>query len=106
MLRSELQCQQISTLFPYTTLFRSVLLPIKTVPALDHRVAIVRHGDRGIPQFRRARQVWPENPTCEDTREFLDRSEEHTSQLQSRLHLVCRLQLEKKNKTHNSAAAE
>src|SRR5215208_7515062 len=58
-----------STLFPYTTLFRSV-------PA-------ARHGDR-VP-----RRVPPRLPV---------RSEEHTSELQSRGHLVCRLLLEKKKK--------
>src|SRR2546422_7585815 len=61
-----------STLFPYTTLFRSV------------------HGTKAAPVSRRkpvgkTRRVTPKN-----------RSEEHTSELQSRLHLVCRLLLEKK----------
>src|SRR6266550_8463443 len=57
-----------STLFPYTTLFRSC-----------------RRG-RGPPRCRGARSAAP--PAT--------RSEEHTSELQSRLHLVCRLLLEKK----------
>src|ERR1041385_9411434 len=57
-----------STLFPYTTLFRSVNCVISLAP--------VRHA---LPQGK----AW--------------RSEEHTSELQSRLHLVCRLLLEKKN---------
>src|SRR2546422_11588791 len=64
-----------STLFPYTTLFRSV-----------RRVRRRRRGlpDDGVPHQRnRRREV---------------RSEEHTSELQSRLHLVCRLLLEKKKK--------
>src|SRR2546429_5974367 len=62
-----------STLFPYTTLFRS-------------RPAHQRPGCRrdGGPEMRRG----PEKRR--------DRSEEHTSELQSRLHLVCRLLLEKK----------
>src|SRR5439155_17516628 len=58
-----------STLFPYTTLFRSLFLP---APARGHRDHPVRIGHR-----------------CH-------RSEEHTSELQSRGHLVCRLLLEKK----------
>src|SRR2546429_4629448 len=68
-----------STLFPYTTLFRSV--PISVV---DHVVLVVavQHHDDG-----RAR---------EDVDRQAHRSEEHTSELQSRLHLVCRLLLEKK----------
>src|SRR2546422_1405565 len=62
-----------STLFPYTTLFRSVMFP-----SSDSFVCspLPSNGSRG--------------------RHF--RSEEHTSELQSRLHLVCRLLLEKKKK--------
>src|SRR2546422_8440331 len=76
-----------STLFPYTTLFRSG-------PGADGRVEpdLVPGGDHGyIPHRRLVGRV--------------ERSEEHTSELQSRLHLVCRLLLEKKkkNKTENPA---
>src|SRR2546429_4277118 len=76
-----------STLFPYTTLFRS--LPVQGG-------AICRHiADQSTRDgFAGHRQ------------EFLHRSEEHTSELQSRLHLVCRLLLEKKKihifKTHTA----
>src|SRR2546429_3906201 len=64
-----------STLFPYTTLFRS--------PA---SVLMIRYyGNLG-----RAYDTWTGEPTN------IGRSEEHTSELQSRLHLVCRLLLEKK----------
>src|SRR2546429_3239784 len=66
-----------STLFPYTTLFRSA--------GDDARLRVVR--ERGGHRRQRHR-----------LREFR-RSEEHTSELQSRLHLVCRLLLEKKKKT-------
>src|SRR5260370_5868457 len=84
-----------STLFPYTTLFRSTgdfsqqldtstqifgpdpLNPAATVPVLD----------------------CSGNPAFEDW----DRSEEHTSELQSHLNLVCRLLLEKKKKTPSGA---
>src|SRR5687768_17966415 len=71
-----------STLFPYTTLFRSwVLLP-------DHLHCI---------------WTLPEGDSDFSTRWMMikrsvSRSEEHTSELQSRLHLVCRLLLEKKKK--------
>src|SRR2546422_2515538 len=69
-----------STLFPYTTLFRSVLRRDG-----DRRAA--SHDDRGRGTHRglggrRSTSAY--------------RSEEHTSELQSRLHLVCRLLLEKK----------
>src|ERR1041385_9291162 len=57
-----------STLFPYTTLFRS-------------------------PATRRRQSVWGRSGSGSPCR---SRSEEHTSELQSRLHLVCRLLLEKK----------
>src|SRR2546429_9963668 len=65
-----------STLFPYTTLFRSFHA---------HRPAMYR---RGV-LYRRSSQVADRSDTSL-------RSEEHTSELQSRLHLVCRLLLEKK----------
>src|SRR2546422_2278281 len=61
-----------STLFPYTTLFRSVVFGIVAL--------LVRLGRRVAAPIALA-----------------GRSEEHTSELQSRLHLVCRLLLEKKN---------
>src|SRR2546429_991225 len=74
-----------STLFPYTTLFRS--LPAGKRPALG----------RAIAQRREARG-WskPHRLAC-PVGSSATRSEEHTSELQSRLHLVCRLLLEKKN---------
>src|SRR2546429_5067587 len=66
-----------STLFPYTTLFRSV------------------HGDaHGVEQVARPVEVGHRGIA-------LRRSEEHTSELQSRLHLVCRLLLEKKKNQQN-----
>src|SRR2546422_6467087 len=73
-----------STLFPYTTLFRSVSLGAVQVPR-DAGPSLTRANlpppRRGVGRFARVR-----------------RSEEHTSELQSRLHLVCRLLLEKKKK--------
>src|SRR2546429_6139775 len=80
-----------STLFPYTTLFRSILRasPKKGVCAPFHRCLCAPSrtrlsGCRRTSPTRRARE---------------QRSEEHTSELQSRLHLVCRLLLEKKQNT-------
>src|SRR2546429_1765478 len=86
-----------STLFPYTTLFRSHRRRrLRGVaPAPPRPVILVRSQPaigRTLVYF-----TWP--------RAKLDsiRSEEHTSELQSRLHLVCRLLLEKKKKINNLA---
>src|SRR2546422_2616849 len=78
-----------STLFPYTTLFRSVEEDGGRVDLrhLGQRLAAVQGGaHRVVPRERR-----------------LLRSEEHTSELQSRLHLVCRLLLEKKKKRNKKS---
>src|SRR2546422_2633712 len=91
-----------STLFPYTTLFRSLFYL--------------------IPQLQESREAWLAEATSARRgargREFAfpagddhagdaisERSEEHTSELQSRLHLVCRLLLEKKKKKKKSNVA-
>src|SRR5438876_10295781 len=72
-----------STLFPYTTLFRSL------VDVLEQRMGDLGEPHLGIPHRRRRIAV--------DRAEIaLPRSEEHTSELQSPVHLVCRLLLEKK----------
>src|SRR3712207_8817812 len=82
-----------STLFPYTTLFRS------------HRAARLLDGDGGRDGVRRQRRGpgLPAQPVVAVRArghaargDDLDRSEEHTSELQSRQYLVCRLLLEKK----------
>src|SRR3712207_8332369 len=80
-----------STLFPYTTLFRSpVLLPVD-----GRRDAVSEHDPARAPALggRRAEQR-PVGPRLDPSRGR--RSEEHTSELQSRQYLVCRLLLEKK----------
>src|SRR2546422_3312424 len=87
-----------STLFPYTTLFRSdeaiarYHLALRLKPGFPEAHfflgnALDQHGqlDDAIAEYRQA--LW------------FKRSEEHTSELQSRLHLVCRLLLEKKKNT-------
>src|SRR2546429_1397018 len=91
-----------STLFPYTTLFRSFIDNLGVLSGLTgydgydpdmgkgesfkYWQKIVKHlNDTGF--FKRPRRV-------------SHRSEEHTSELQSRLHLVCRLLLEKKKNKH------
>src|SRR3989442_7155735 len=79
-----------STLFPYTTLFRS------TSP----RPVIITTNAAGHILRTRGRRSSPEvsgRYRSRSTRSGTVRSEEHTSELQSRPHLVCRLLLEKKN---------
>src|SRR2546428_5730624 len=73
-----------STLFPYTTLFRS--LAISSTFAADGAAAVV---DGPLPSVLLAHPVITRAPVAA-------RSEEHTSELQSRSDLVCRLLLEKK----------
>src|SRR5690625_5518548 len=73
-----------STLFPYTTLFRS---------------RPVAHPKRRMPR-RRAATKLPGRPPRLHHHAAWARSEEHTSELQSRGHLVCRLLLEKKNQVN------
>src|SRR3712207_7445548 len=77
-----------STLFPYTTLSRSAAAapPPVTDPTARDQEVLARH----LAQRTRAKLAG-------DAPEM--RSEEHTSELQSRQYLVCRLLLEKKNKT-------
>src|SRR3712207_8103968 len=81
-----------STLFPYTTLFRSPV-PRQAQPALEARPAAVRR----LRHRRRQALRQPRRPLHRLERaEHRPRSEEHTSELQSRQYLVCRLLLEKK----------
>src|SRR3712207_8150550 len=88
-----------STLFPYTTLFRSARgVEQQPVAEAQHHelrhpvVHLERRAGRGrdLAAVHRVRE-----------RRRAARSEEHTSELQSRQYLVCRLLLEKKNKTKN-----
>src|SRR3712207_7004835 len=90
-----------STLFPYTTLFRSRCARARAASTrrrpgrrgdLLGRRAGRRDADRGQ---RRLAPAWPAGPPSSTSTR---RSEEHTSELQSRQYLVCRLLLEKKKK--------
>src|SRR3712207_8526780 len=93
-----------STLFPYTTLFRSPKSGARfsagpqTISGAD-ALAFVRQRD-GLPRTDLDRQVRQQVFLAGLLRNM--RSEEHTSELQSRQYLVCRLLLEKKNKTRAS----
>src|SRR5690348_18124957 len=81
-----------STLFPYTTLFRSKreYTSLLFVPSRAPYDLFQREAPRGLKLY--VRRVF----IMDDAEAFL-RSEEHTSELQSPVHLVCRLLLEKKN---------
>src|SRR2546430_13533105 len=96
-----------STLFPYTTLFRSVSV------VHDGREAAVAGGAEGdaldgvrtvadgvIHLAPKKHEL--DRPPGDPSAERRQRSEEHTSELQSQSNLVCRLLLEKKNNKHNS----
>src|SRR5699024_11586339 len=81
-----------STLFPYTTLFRSLeeMFDVE----IDDEKELEKEAERFIGQ-----QIFQHlfmNAKVDDSLAYLDRSEEHTSELQSRFDLVCRLLLEKK----------
>src|SRR5689334_24550749 len=79
-----------STLFPYTTLFRSS--PSRIVTRRPSSATSTDAADHTS-----LRNAPSNNSVCVDRS---CRSEEHTSELQSQFHLVCRLLLEKKNHTH------
>src|SRR5947209_11119114 len=94
-----------STLFPYTTLFRSRHVALKVLPwhgrmdavqlerfRLEAKSAARLHHTNIVPVF--------------DIGEHDGRSEEHTSELQSRQYLVCRLLLEKKKTPNDKRRAE
>src|SRR5258707_2630014 len=90
-----------STLFPYTTLFRSD--PCPTQASECAASALVSRSLAGSPSAR-AHPKMADDPSANRTKSHLNykhrtqRSEEHTSELQSRQYLVCRLLLEKKKK--------
>src|SRR3712207_7856770 len=88
-----------STLFPYTTLFRS---------GADEPVALLQTVNLDVDRVQDRKAVagvltrWSEATSVARHADFpwLGRSEEHTSELQSRQYLVCRLLLEKKKQTN------
>src|SRR5689334_23812850 len=77
-----------STLFPYTTLFRSMVLQPAIAPNMPNNISVAR-----IFLNMVYLRLW-------------NRSEEHTSELQSQFHLVCRLLLEKKKMENQTLSAE
>src|SRR2546422_8534684 len=95
-----------STLFPYTTLFRSVMT------RSDHRSGTERVAEVAASSAGRDAEIIVNvqgdepliDPAAVDAAVEV-RSEEHTSELQSRLHLVCRLLLEKKKKKQHKTVS-
>src|SRR3712207_7427082 len=94
-----------STLFPYTTLFRSEAR-LHAPDAEDHRtrhpVGALGRGQGLVPllaELGAALQALGRDGAVDVIPDRPDRSEEHTSELQSRQYLVCRLLLEKKKQT-------
>src|SRR5690348_18014990 len=85
-----------STLFPYTTLFRSgdACISVSKLGLMAYAIPISE-------AMTRPSQYALKFPATSPARML--RSEEHTSELQSPVHLVCRLLLEKKKKTQNKA---
>src|SRR3712207_8989087 len=84
-----------STLFPYTTLFRSEpggMIPAASSSPISWNTGRMKQISP-VPRGRSTVSFFPTTPT--------GRSEEHTSELQSRQYLVCRLLLEKKNNIHH-----
>src|SRR3712207_7113571 len=95
-----------STLFPYTTLFRSfgVQLAVRTMGSYLARWGYTAQKPlrRAYGQDRAAVRRWlrRDYPAIASRAKAEGRSEEHTSELQSRQYLVCRLLLEKKKNNH------
>src|SRR3712207_8967766 len=94
-----------STLFPYTTLFRSSIwnlqgCPLVGTPSVLHTVCLP--APQTFLSFLLCQAPCNSSVTLFYFRAecHRDRSEEHTSELQSRQYLVCRLLLEKKNKNY------
>src|SRR5260370_28023159 len=84
-----------STLFPYTTLFRS------PIPRMIGRSQVPGRNHHPKDPARSCSRTMHLDAKSVRNRIWRDRSEEHTSELQSHLNLVCRLLLEKKKKIHN-----
>src|SRR5690242_21039375 len=88
-----------STLFPYTTLFRSRRAAARP-PGRPHRLRSVHKVSDGTTRVDHRRGGAPGRAGGAGPPGPRGRSEEHTSELQSHVNLVCRLLLEKKKKTY------
>src|SRR5690242_20835346 len=93
-----------STLFPYTTLFRSAgVVEVAAVGQVAEAREVVRLREELAQHIERP-EPRPRHPPARPgrVRRPEPRSEEHTSELQSHVNLVCRLLLEKKKKTNRT----
>src|SRR5438067_5864878 len=92
-----------SPLFPYTTLFRSAAAPparlLRAAGAAEARAAVRAGESPRDPEAREDRAQRRDGGRVQEPQVARGRSEEHTSELQSRFDLVCRLLLEKKKNT-------
>src|SRR2546427_5996641 len=88
-----------STLFPYTTLFRSLLAEAEDGQA-EHDRAERHEREHAGPEVLDADAL--EHDAPDDAQVVRQRSEEHTSELQSQSNLVCRLLLEKKKQANQN----
>src|SRR3712207_7011545 len=88
-----------STLFPYTTLFRSVDVPVEGLAVVAKAPVQLAHQVGGDGELAPVEVLFPQGADVVAEGAQLERSEEHTSELQSRQYLVCRLLLEKKKNT-------
>src|SRR2546430_12360981 len=88
-----------STLFPYTTLFRSAFLAAASsgcIRPFPDEIVVRSFPAAGLPVCTKGQSIGAQC-MVRSTELPVDRSEEHTSELQSQSNLVCRLLLEKKN---------
>src|SRR5689334_24024674 len=94
-----------STLFPYTTLFRSNLFCYGQVESPYGSGQFIKDLTEHFDDDERVvtSEIKGKDAIMDSIKE---RSEEHTSELQSQFHLVCRLLLEKKKKIHNNKPCE
>src|SRR3712207_7309999 len=95
-----------STLFPYTTLFRSEGREQDILDCLAEKLDWKKHQSykniqKNIKEYMDTEQIASKIKVYRSLIDFL-RSEEHTSELQSRQYLVCRLLLEKKKNNHRT----
>src|SRR3712207_8043351 len=94
-----------STLFPYTTLFRSCSKNVSRLSPFHYDIIIIQPvliACRSPRPGAQALFTLPRTPPASSPAPPLCRSEEHTSELQSRQYLVCRLLLEKKKNSFNT----
>src|SRR3712207_7681000 len=90
-----------STRFPYTTLFRSMVIldpdtdERSVQPTLEQYLTVITKGGGTVQNL----DIWGRRRLAYEIQKKSERSEEHTSELQSRQYLVCRLLLEKKTKS-------